>query len=276
MVNRAPVTDMTTAQGFHTSIRMVATRRGSRRETGSSTTPRTSGTPVRVSSARSDRAPPRGGSCATSSTMSRGTPVQLKGSDGEYFEADPRVWTNSRVYWAQGVRRILEDRYDAILATASAAAPAAPTAASSVATRRPGGGRRGGKVLGYASPTVSAAVDAHAMTAAMGHVASPWPTHMIEQMPRNNPGFDIRVGPAGAEDWYYEVKGTQASEPLFFMSEGERKFSLREGSRYTLLVVVGIDLRNGTHASIVPRDGEVGGADVELETAQWRGRLLAR
>jgi hypothetical protein len=110
----------------------------------------------------------------------------------------------------------------------------------------------------------------------MGQVASLWPTHPIEQMPRNNPGFDIRVGPAGAENWYYEVKGTQASDPLFFMSEGERKFSLREARRYTLLVVVGIDLRNGTHGSIVRRDGEVGGADVELETAQWRGRLLAK
>lgn len=84
------------------------------------------------------------------------------------------------------------------------------------------------------------------------------------------------VGAAGAEDWYYEVKGTQASEPLFFMSEGERKFSLRECSRYTLLVVIGIDLRNGTHASIVSRDGEVAGADVKLETAQWCGRLLDR
>jgi hypothetical protein len=28
-------------------------------------------------------------------------------------------------------------------------------------------------------------------------------------MPRNNAGFDIRVGQAGAADWYYEVKGTQ-------------------------------------------------------------------
>jgi hypothetical protein len=60
------------------------------------------------------------------------------------------------------------------------------------------------------------------------------------------------------------------------MSEGERKFSLRQASRYTLLVVVGIDLRNATCGSIVRRDGEVGGADVGLETAQWRGRLLAK
>jgi hypothetical protein len=200
-------------------------------------------------------------------------PVPLKDVDGQYFEADPRVWTNGRVYWAQGVRRILEDRYDLILAAASAAAPAP---AAWVETRGAGRARPAGGARGYASPAVNAAVDAYAMTAAMGHVASLWPTHSIEQMPRNNPGFDIRVGQAGAEDWYYEVKGTQASEPLFFMSEGERKFSLRQASRYTLLVVVGIDLRNGIHASIIRRDGEVGGADVELETAQWRGRLLAK
>jgi hypothetical protein len=201
--------------------------------------------------------------------------VPLKDVDGEYFEADPTVWTNGRVYWAQGVRRILEDRYDSILAAASAAAP---TPEPSVEARRRdrGGQRRAGGARGYASPAVSAAVDAYAMTAAIGQVTSLWPTHPIEQMPRNNPGFDIRVGLAGAEDWYYEVKGTQASEPLFFMSEGERKFSRREASRYTLLVVVGIDLRNGTHGSIVRHDGEVGGVDVKLETAQWRGCLLAQ
>lgn len=199
--------------------------------------------------------------------------MPLKNANGEYFEADPNVWTNGRVYWAQGVRRILEDRYDLILGAALAAAP---TPAASVETRGAGRARPAIGARGYASPAVSVAVDAYAMSAAMGRVASLWPIHSIEQMPRNNPGFDIRVGQAGAEDWYYEVKGTQASEPLFFMSEGERKFSFREASRYTLLVVVGIDLRNGIHASIVRRDGEVGGADVELETALWRGRLLAK
>jgi hypothetical protein len=55
--------------------------------------------------------------------------VPLKDADGEYFEADPGVWANGRVCWAQGVRRILEDRYDAILAAGSAAVPAAPTPA---------------------------------------------------------------------------------------------------------------------------------------------------
>ena len=90
---------------------------------------------------------------------------------------------------------------------------------------------------------------------------------------KNDPEQEERrgVGP-----WHYEVKGTRASDTLFFMSEGERKFSLRQASRYTLLVVVGIDLRNATCGSIVRRDGEVGGADVGLETAQWRGRLLAK
>ena len=55
-------------------------------------------------------------------------PVPLKDSDGEYIVADLRVWTNSRVYRAKGVLRIHGDRYDAILAAASAA-PAAPTRA---------------------------------------------------------------------------------------------------------------------------------------------------
>src|SRR5215217_3350154 len=123
MVNRAPVIhrrphrDLIRVSGW--SLRGVD-HDGDR----SSTTRRTSATPVQVLLARSDRARPRGWLvCDILDYEPWEPPVPLKNADGEYFETDPSVWTNGRVYWAQGVRRILEDRYDLILAAASAAAP---------------------------------------------------------------------------------------------------------------------------------------------------------
>src|SRR4051794_35500308 len=51
-------------------------------------------------------------------------PVGLKAPNGEYYELDPRYWTDN-VYWGQGVRPLSGQRLEAILAAASAmAAPA--------------------------------------------------------------------------------------------------------------------------------------------------------
>ena len=71
-----------------------------------------------------------------------------------------------------------------------------------------------------------------------------------------------------------EVKGTQTAHWIFFMSDGERRFSITNALRYTLIVVSGIDVRKGTHGFVTERDGAVAGADVELRASQWRGRVL--
>ena len=192
-----------------------------------------------------------------------GESVPLKRSNGEYFEADLSVWKTGRVYWAQGVRQMREARFEELLSVASAGTDALPRA----------GQRNHGGAGGYARPEVGAAVDSYAMDAAAREIAARWPGALVERMPHNNPGFDIRVGPPSSELWFYEVKGTQASEPVFFLSEGERRFSIRESARYSLLVVVGISLRSETHTGLAERAGAVTGTGVALEPTQWRGRL---
>lgn len=186
--------------------------------------------------------------------------VPLKDKAGSYHEADMQYWSTGNIYWSQGVRPLSNARFEAIVkqAVERATVKAPPSERNH----------------GYASPDVSTAVDEYAMKAAIGHVASLFPGHTITEMPKNNPGFDIRVGPEGAEVRFVEVKGTQASEPVFFLSEGERKFSRREKSRYSILVITGIDLKGKSDAARHWRDGEVDAGMAELKASQWRGRLL--
>jgi hypothetical protein len=196
-------------------------------------------------------------------------PVSIKRSDGTYFEADTTHWAGP-VYWAQGVRPLSEGPFDAVLdQAATKSLPGEgkfPAGNQATSNKGPGGG--------YASAAVADAVDAYAMQAAMLHVAEQWPGLVVTKMPKNNPGFDIRVGLPADEVQYVEVKGTQASEPLFWMSEGERQFSIREAHRYQLVVIVGIDLKAVSHSNIVVHSGAVGGPQINLQASQWRGKVL--
>lgn len=96
----------------------------------------------------------------------------------------------------------------------------------------------------------------------------------VQVMPRNNPGFDLRVGSRLRPTRFVEVKGTQTAEPVFFMSDGERRFSIANTTRYTLIVVSGINVRRGTHGLVTERDGALIGPDLDLRTSQWRGKVL--
>jgi Domain of unknown function (DUF3883) len=183
--------------------------------------------------------------------------VPIKDAAGDYYEADTNYWAD-KIYWGQGVRPLSTERFETIVGVQVAGA----------------GGSAPKKGHGYASPDVSAAVDLYAMKAAMKEVATLFPGELVEQMPKNNPGYDIRVGPSGAEVRFVEVKGTQSSDPVFFLTEGERKFSALEKHRYTLLVITGIDLKASTEAARHRRDGEVNAGMANLEPAQWRGLLL--
>lgn len=183
-------------------------------------------------------------------------PVPLKDDEGTYYEADPTYWKD-KVYWGQGVRPLADKRFDAIVTAAGEPLGSDPDPASS----------------SYADPATALAVENYSVAVAVSAMADRFgekPT----VMPRNNPGFDLRVGQEEAAVRYVEVKGTQMAEPVFFMSDGERQFSVRHADLYTLVVVSGIDLTAGTHAAVSVRDGAVEGDDVELRPSQWRGRLL--
>lgn len=183
-------------------------------------------------------------------------PVSLKDAVGTYYEADTSYWKD-KVYWGQGVRPLTDARFDAIVAAAGASPAPCPDPAPST----------------YADPSTARAVEDYSVAAAVDAMAERFGQQPVV-MPRNNPGFDLRVGPEECPIRYVEVKGTQTAGPVFFMSEGERQFSIRNSALYTLVVVSGIDLATASHGSISVRDGAVAGKDVELRPTQWRGQLV--
>ena len=186
-------------------------------------------------------------------------PVGLKDSTGHYFEADTRYWRD-RIYWGQGVRPLSDSRFERILAVADHSSHAD----TPVATKR----------TAYADSKTALAVEDYSVAVADAIVQQRFglPTKV---MPRTNPGFDIRVGSPEDPVWFVEVKGTQSAEPVFFISEGERLFSMRNALKYSLIVVSGINLKDGSHGRVVFRDGAVNGSDFDLRTTQWRGQVLS-
>lgn len=148
-------------------------------------------------------------------------------------------------------------------------APPQPGNAPAHATALPNAtGGRGG----YASSEHAQAVDNMAMSLAMRLLADGYPDAAVQQMPHNNPGYDILVIAGGQVQRYVEVKGTTLADPRFFMSENERAFSEANAAKYTLLVFYSMDLAAGT-ATVCSRDGAIFADDPCLQVMQWQGQL---
>ncbi|HWL76090.1 protein NO VEIN domain-containing protein [Microbacterium sp.] len=182
-------------------------------------------------------------------------PVPLKDPDGEYFEVD-REAGKANVYWAQGVRSLTESSFERIVA----AADAAPLAKNEVQTAN-------------ATPEVRLNAKRYAVQFALDLLRAEHPDRPVVDLPPNNPGFDIRVGEAQDPHLYVGVKGTQSAEPLFWLSEGERLFSLANASSYELIVVAGIDLNGSKPPQVHRHVGPLVYQALVLEPSQWRGLL---
>ncbi len=124
----------------------------------------------------------------------------------------------------------------------------------------------------FATPEDSALVDEIGMSIAMDVVRDRFPGLKVTEQPHNDPGFDILVGTKTQPTRYVEVKSTRASEPVFNMSEGERRFSHANASAYSLLFVTGVDIGSRTHGSIRWSDGAIDDEAFQLRPLQWRGR----
>lgn len=183
------------------------------------------------------------------------TPLAFK-VDGAYLESGAEAYgSHSGLYFRSGVRRIRDDEFANILEAAGHALEGGSPAPS----------------VSYASPEVSRLVDTIAMEQAIAEAYRSFPGMEICRMPQNNPGFDILIqGEAFLH--YIEVKGTTRSRPHFFMSEGERRFSIARAQSYSLWVIYDIDIAAG-RGTFLKRGGAVDGMGAGLTPRQWSGCL---
>jgi Domain of unknown function (DUF3883) len=186
------------------------------------------------------------------------SPLFFKDSSGRYYEPGA---ARGGFYWQAGVRWIDEAIYERIVRDATTAGELGAGQADAAAPVPVGR-------EDYAAGDLAKAVDDFAMTTALTIVADLWPNEVVERQPHNNPGYDIRIGPPTTVERYVEVKGTTLPYPRFFLSEGERVFSLSESTRYTLLVIHSINLANNTYR-LLRHDGAIEGRLFTLTPRQW-------
>jgi hypothetical protein len=185
-------------------------------------------------------------------------PVPFRSADGSYLEPDG----TRKGFFQRGVRSIGDKEFERILALGVGESSIPPGDQSDP-------GRNGGA---YGSRETALAVDRYAMSVAEDVLRRLFMQHEIVAQPHNNPGFDVRVGTEGEVVRYVEVKGTQLIRPLFFLTEGERRFSLDNSDKYSLIVVSHIDLDGGTHETWI-HHGSLEQDAFELRPVQWRGRF---
>lgn len=188
------------------------------------------------------------------------TPVPLKAADGHYFEAQVELG-KTNVYWSQGVRTITLSAFVSILGAAQTEEWLEAAGASAI---------YGG--VGYASPADARAVEQYSLKTALEWLQHEHVGEVVKEMPHNNPGFDVLVGPASEPVRYAEVKGTRSPQPKFWLSEGERQFSLAHSDRYVLLVIANISLSAAPQHKLHVHTGPLD-ARVSLDVSQWRGQL---
>lgn len=128
---------------------------------------------------------------------------------------------------------------------------------------------------GYPDPAQSAAIDGAGVPIALAAIGKRFPQREVLKMPHTNPGFDVRVlDDDGVTVAYIEIKSTATSEPVFFLSEVERRFAEEQAARYYLVVVTSVDVSKRTGV-VHWHDGKLSRSDsVVLAPRQWRGALI--
>jgi hypothetical protein len=185
------------------------------------------------------------------------TAVPFKQEAGGYFESG----AERRGYFQRGVRVIAEKDFQHIME----AAGESERSCESLATPQ----LKPDVAMGpaYASPNNILEIESFATEVAQKEIARRWTNARIEVQPRNNPGFDMLVD-THDELLYVEVKGTERCVPQFFITDGELQFSLRQKSRFVLLVVYGINRVSGAY-NILWHQGAVSEEFFKLRPVQW-------
>lgn len=180
-------------------------------------------------------------------------PVYFKDENGKYLETH-----DHSNYWRDGVRVVSEETFERILFLADFAFNE-PSDAPALDLRRAGI---------YADPQTARRVELYSRQVVVASLTTEFPSLEIQEMPFNNPGFDILTNVGGRR--FVEVKGTQAGFPRFLMSERERRHWEIHYHDYSVYTVYGINLDMQSHSGVRRFEGHPSEA-IQLQPMQWLG-----
>lgn len=184
-------------------------------------------------------------------------PIIAKTPDGTYLETGSSKPSN----WTSGVRRIDDQALTRILGGASGAAGKWSPSDGAPLGRSP-----------YARSEHAIAIERYSVDLALAILADEFGESAVKEMPPGNPGYDILVS-RGVEDLHVEVKGTVLPDPVFHLSEGQRKHAEARGANFRLIVIFDVDRKAMTH-QVAVLHGPLDATKVDLQTETWTGRVL--
>ena len=111
------------------------------------------------------------------------------------------------------------------------------------------------------------------MRAAVRELERRYPGEKVTQQPYDNPGFDVLVGTLDQPIAYVRVKATQGYQPTFYLSEGERQFSIDHADLYLLAITYAIHLHEETY-KIALHLGRIDLSIFKLIPTYWQAKLL--
>jgi len=90
-------------------------------------------------------------------------------------------------------------------------------------------------------------VEDFALGIAVSHLQDMYPGKKVIQQRYNTPGFDLLIGDASQPVAFVKVKSSRKLTPSFFLSEGDRCFSIEKADQYLLIMVYAINLNQQTY-----------------------------
>ncbi|KAM3100079.1 protein NO VEIN domain-containing protein [Phormidesmis sp. 146-12] len=126
----------------------------------------------------------------------------------------------------------------------------------------------------YQIAETSFEMDEFALKATLKKLYQRYPDKKITQQSYESLGFDILVGSVEQAISYVKVKATQHIQPIFYISEAERRFSLENSEKFLLSVIYQINLQAETY-QVFMRQGAIDYSNFGMTATQWQCRLLS-
>lgn len=125
----------------------------------------------------------------------------------------------------------------------------------------------------YQIPETNIHLEEFAMQVVIDELTRRYPGEKITQQSYDNFGFDILVGSVGNPIAYVKIKVTEAPQPVFYVSEGERAFSLDNADRFQLAIVYNVNLDESTYLFLLHK-GAINHNQFRLTKVYWQAKPL--